>query len=86
RTSVTARPRWVQGWIACDIPAGDAPQERRVVLPRSLASPRCAGRTTLLNWGALPTRNKRTARYGSKYRQIEAAGPKTTNWAELNIR
>ncbi|EJK58025.1 hypothetical protein THAOC_21879, partial [Thalassiosira oceanica] len=43
RTSVAARPQWVQGWVASDIPAGDAPYERRVDLPRSLASPAVRG-------------------------------------------
>ncbi|EJK69330.1 hypothetical protein THAOC_09422, partial [Thalassiosira oceanica] len=43
RTSVAARPQWVQGRVASDISAGDAPYERRVDLPRSLASPAVRG-------------------------------------------
>ncbi|EJK63479.1 hypothetical protein THAOC_15857 [Thalassiosira oceanica] len=43
RGAVAARPQWVQGWVASDISAGDAPYERRVDLPRSLASPAVRG-------------------------------------------
>ncbi|EJK54462.1 hypothetical protein THAOC_25905, partial [Thalassiosira oceanica] len=50
RTSVAARPRWVQGWIACDILAGDGPWERRCTPPelhRSLlaSSTACVSRS-----------------------------------------